>query len=342
MVRKKYLFPLFLILAVFILFIVIKPAKKEVSRSTNFQRIVERNLQPDSILNSDFLKDSYRLYSFGDSIFFMSGKGGFMTDSQFRVIRRLNNFSPESSIYYFEKMDDTLVFFDVDKRQLTIETDSLYVKKTNGLPGNAIYFNREFLYQEAVGDSLKDLIIINSWNASENSIDTLVNLNNFLSGKLVGCKECLSNTLEGNFFKVDNQTWAYLFYKAGYFLINRNGNFRLVPTIDKSPFRKYEVREVQFNNMKAFLCKSDNESMINYAAVSDSKHIFVLSGKIVVGGQKELFAPVDVYDIANFEYKYTLQAPMTSMDNYAYLMTKSGNYVYLYFKEGEIVRYKLQ
>jgi len=340
--KNRFIFLFFLIFTFLLLYIIIKPSQKQKTAVPTFSRKIERTLKPDSLIKSDTVKGTYRLYAFGDSIFLMSDKGAFIADARLTTIRQLEILPKGSSIYYFEKFADTIAYFDIDKKTLYLKANNFFAKTLSGLPGNALFQNGKFLYSEILKDSVSDQAVIEEWDPFSHKKETKINVNELVKNKINGYTECLSSTLEGNFFKADNKTWGYLFYVGGFFLIKRNDQVLLIPTIDKTPFRKYELREVKMGNLTAYVCKSDNESMINYAAASDGKDLYILSGKILLRPGEQLYAPIDVYDLKNFEYKYTFQAPMPNKNNYTYLMTIANDYLYLFFKDGQLIRYKIK
>ena len=178
-----------------------------------------------------------------------------------------------------------------------------------------------------------------------NTIREIRNTNFLMKDSLKEFSECLDKTLEGRLYAIPGRNaLVYLFTNAGFFIVLENNKSLIHKTIDATPLRKYQFREVTVNNMTAYLCKpeDDKDKVINYDACFNWENMYVLSGKIIVSKETGWYNVVDVYDVRNnFKYKYSYSIPVKSPDNYAYSINVNGDYLYLYLNKEGLKRYKI-
>jgi hypothetical protein len=315
---------------------------KEIKKAS-LKRLFERTLEKDKVLEAEELKNAYRLFPFKDSLLILTGNGNFITDQHLNSIRPVKNLPQGGAIYFAGQAGDSLVTFNIDNREMMLQVgDKIVKRKIEGLPGNAIYNNGKFYFDQGDNQISHSKIFIVSWDPATGRSDTVDCINKLVAGHIAGYQDCLSQTLEGNFFNIDADKLGYYFYHGGYFMVYDRGRLVLNATIDSTPFRKYELKTVELpGNRKAATCYAANPSRCNYSAAGNADNIYLLSGVISFAKGKDLYTPVDVYDAKNYSYRYTLRAPMKNIADYAYLVTVVGDFLYLYSKDNKLTRYKI-
>jgi hypothetical protein len=342
---KKGNISFFLLLAIIIVGIYfIFPSSKNEIQKASFKRRFEQMLKEDKAFHSDKLKNAYRLLSFNDSLLVLTGNGNHIVDQHLNGIRQVKNFPGGGAIYYAARSGDSLLTFNIDKSEMMLQAGDLIVKKKiEGLPGNAIYNKGKFYFDQGDNKISGSKTVIVSWDPVTNMLDTIDSINKLVAGQVTGYQDCLSQTLEGNFFKIDTCKVGFYFYYGGYFIIFENDKSLFRTTVDLTHFRKYELKTVQLaDGRKASQCYSATSSRVNYAAASDGNYIYMLSGVIKLPENQKPHVPIDVYDAKTYSYRHTISVPMKRRSDYAYLITVAGDYLYLYFRESHLTRYKIK
>jgi hypothetical protein len=212
--------------------------------------------------------------------------------------------------YYFNNDSGFSVKFNIDQNKFYLENNSaVSIFENSNKMSNAIYGDNNIFC--AIDTPLfNGKIFFEKIDVITKNKERILALADYLKDELKDCKECLSQTLEGNFFNIARETFGYYFYKGGFFLIFKNGAFNKYKTITKEPFIKFEQRQADFGGGKiGFICKPENDVYITLSACSNGNEIYLLSNKAdKVVGKKRI---VDIYDALSGNYKRSF-----SFDNY--------------------------
>jgi hypothetical protein len=324
------------------IYFISRSSGKEIKKAS-FKRLYGPTLEKDRELKAEALKNAYRLFPYNDSLLILTSTGNFMTDQHLNSIRPVKDLPQGGAIYFAGQAGDTLVSFNVDNRELMLQvSDKIVKRKIEGLPGNAIYNNGKFYFDQGDGQISHSKAFIVSWDPATGRSDTVDCINKLVAGQIAGYRDCLSRTLEGNFFNIDTDKLGYYFYYGGFFVVYDRGRLVLNSTIDATPFQKYEIKTMELpGNRKAATCYAANNSSCLYSAAGNADNIYLLSGVIPLAKDKVLYTPIDVYDAKNYSYRYTLRAPMKNIASFAYLIAVVGDFLYVYTKDNKLTRYKI-
>lgn len=248
----------------------------------------------------------------------------------------------KTSLYYLYNTDQLKISFDVDEQKINVTTSTdNNTYNYDELQIQNVVYNNNHLYFSALNKNFNDSVSIFSVDISNGKRKLLVNLNNFLKEELTDCKECISNTLQGNFFSINNSKIGYFFYDAGYFITIDNKNIiTKVPTVTNQKFKVFENRKIEIPGSKyseAKICKSDNESFYQLDACSNDKNIFVLSnlGLKEIGNKRI----IDVYDIS---LQYIFSFPIENIESAKPISVATfQNELFVVFDNNQIEKYKI-
>jgi hypothetical protein len=229
----------------------------------------------------------------------------------------------------------------VDKRRLYYSDGSTQKTKTlQGNPGRAVFLNGLYYYDLATMHIDNDTIQIRAWDPITDKDSVVVSFNKLFDTLLASKKSCRVEMMEGFFFKVDTERWGFIFYNAGKFIVGDRHQYKVYNTIDNKAFKKYQRKSVRLNGSQtALTCEPENESFTNYGAVVSTGNLYILSG--VIDGGKGSHTPIDVYDISTFKYKYTLNAPAKSRDDYATSIAVVKDNLYLLYTKSKLLMFKI-
>lgn len=333
--KTAYFIVIILIISALLYFFLL-PSKSDKTVPNREYRV----LKPVKSNNESKISKTFRLLTVKDSLLILTEEGYFITDKELNLLNHIQLPDSNGFVYYYNADDTSKQIYNVDQRSISFITNhERKTKKIDAITGNVIYLENGFLFDMIKNTDEMDQISIKLWNVQTDSIKTIVDLSKTFEKELPQDRKCLSMILEGNFFRIDSNSWGYIFYEGGYFLKGTKKDYTVARTLDKRPFKKYEMREVAMGGQKAYVCKAENNSLYNYAAASDGNKIFILSG--IIDGRKGLHTPIDVYDAKTLTYNYTLEAPLPSKEDYALTMSLIGHRLYLFYKKSGVMMFDL-
>jgi len=252
----------------------------------------------------------------------------------------------KGNLFYFKVSGDSLFYLNYDTKTLHVDYNNTHIADTiKGFASNCIFQCGTFFYDVGIKDVKeegKSKFLIHSFSPSSGKRRVIADFKGITSVQTRNFKECLENTFEGNFFDLGADKWMFLFYRAGYFIFYDGNSCQLHQTIDKKPFREYNLRKIKVGDMTAYVCHSDDETTANFAAAADEKNIYVLSGTSLISKDTGWHCSIDVYDKDNRQYKYSYFVPFESKESFATNLVVYKNWLYLHINEMGLRRYKIK
>jgi hypothetical protein len=170
---------------------------------------------------------------------------------------------------------------------------------------NAVYCNgKMYANKNNLGNGI---FSIDSWDPLSGSSQSILDLKQFLKNEISHCDQCFGETLEGNFFRIDDNSFGFYFYRGGYFLVYNKEEFKLKKTIVDYPFLVFRKKAVKLpGGLTGSQCSSERDVWVQMSACSNGKEIFVLSNVIQPEFKERA---IDVYSADSLGYVKSYSLP---------------------------------
>ncbi len=300
-------------------------------------KIGNRNIQKVKFskhLSKNFKDQPYRIYQMEDSIiilvdttlYIFNKDLNFSREGKFLSNTKAGNFyysRTQKGIVNFNALENTLFFFENSKLKTYKKEDFIM----NSLWFDSLFFTYTF--------NKKNFLSIDSWNPYTNKYEVKYNISTILKDTLL-LKDCLMETLDGNFFKIDNKNIGFYFYRSGKFLLLNKDNIRLINSIVKSSFIKFYKKEITTENGdKLTICEAVNDNFIQIGACSSNNRIYILSS--VTNGNTGV---IDIYFL-NGVYEKSIEIPKFKNNKAPAGFLVIADFIYFIF-QNDIVKYKVE
>ena len=299
---KKIIYLLIVVLTFTTIFILIykKRVKQELHVEIGKRTIIEVGKANKESYNFD--NPPYRLIAHKDSIIILVDTLIYILDSKLKINKIVSfPFENSSGIFYYKPITKGGVGFNFLENKLYVKVDSeMRSLKSNDQIINSIWVNNEF-YTCTINKN--QLVTINKWNPVNNSNKLVYNISEKLKDTLKS-KDCILETLEGNFFAIDEQTLGFYFYRGDKFLVINSDSSILVNSIVKYPFIEFYKKKIKMADGSTLEpCEATKNIFVQMSACSDGSQIFILSS-FSKNGQ----AIIDIYSKTG-GYVKSLQLP---------------------------------